>query len=94
MVSCSAALDIDPGNAKAMYGKHRLGIWVWALECNLSPHDVCSFRAQALVRLGLGIIAEDRLKRAIQIEKGDAVMQSMLEQIQVRLKKLTRKPDT
>ncbi|CAL8466405.1 g5941 [Coccomyxa elongata] len=55
VVSCSATLDIDPGNAKALYRQ-----------------------AQALVKLGLDIIAEDRLKRALKIEKGDAVMQSML----------------
>ncbi|BDA51222.1 probable tetratricopeptide repeat protein 1 at C-terminar half [Coccomyxa sp. Obi] len=64
VVSCSAALDIDPGNAKAFYRQ-----------------------AQALVRLGLDVIAEDRLKRALKIEQGDAVMQTMLKQIQLRLKK-------
>lgn len=47
----------------------------------------CGFHAQALVRLGLDIIAEDRLVRAIKIEKDDAVMQSMLKQIRMRLKK-------
>lgn len=39
------------------------------------------------MKLGLDIIAEDRLKRALKIEKGDAVMQSMLKQIQLRLKR-------
>ena len=39
------------------------------------------------MRLGLDTIAEDRLKRAMQVEKGDAIMQSMLKQIQLRLKR-------
>ncbi|BDA51223.1 hypothetical protein COCOBI_18-1000 [Coccomyxa sp. Obi] len=51
-------------------------------------------QAQALVRLGLDMIAEDRLMRALKIEKGDAVMQTMLEQIQQRLKKTTPKTGT
>lgn len=49
---------------------------------------------QALVRLDLDIIAEDTMKRAMRLEKGDADMQRVLDQIQLRLKRNSRKPNT
>ena len=66
----------------------------FAYDCNPSPHDVCCFGGQALVRLDLDMIAVDTMKRAMRLEKGDADMQRVLDQIQLRLKRTTRKPDT